>query len=56
MILNSLPPMDTLSLQLHMETFPLKNPKVWLSDDYILGKREGNHIKAGRRGWDKISP
>lgn len=36
MILNLLPPMDTLSLQVHMEKIPPKNPKGRLSDDYML--------------------
>ena len=46
--------MSTLSLQVHMEPFPLKNPEGWLSDNVTLGKQE-NHIEAGRRGWDTTS-
>lgn len=45
-----------------MENFPLKKTyskkkhKGWLNDNYTSGKREENHIKAGKRGWHKISP
>ena len=36
--------------------FFLEKPKTWLTDNYILGKWEENHIEVGGRGWDTISP
>ena len=50
------PPTDTLNLQLHMEQFPLGGIKNWWSDPFTLGRREGNHSKVDRKGWDTVSP
>lgn len=53
--LNSPPPTDILSLQSHMEQFPLKKKsKGWLGEDYTLGKQEENHTDMGRREWDAV--
>lgn len=54
-ILNSLSPMDTPNLQLHLEQFPLK--MTWkLAEQLCHIKREKVHIKEGRRGWGTVSP
>ena len=56
-VLNSPPPMDTASLQVHKEQFPIKKKKAWkLAKQLLHNKGQEVHTEMGKRGRDTVSP